>query len=312
MNFQQLEYIIAVDTYKNFVQAAEKCFVTQPTLSTMIQKLEDELDVKIFDRKKHPVSATDIGKEIIAQAKNIVNLSTQMKYFVKDYKDNVEGEVRIGIIPTVAPYLLPLFLKRVLLAYPGLSLKIEELTTALIIDKLLKGELDMGIMATPSGSGEVKEYPLYNEQFFIYAPAIYNKQWGNDLLLPEDLKVEDLLLLEEGHCFREQFMHICSLKKADIENRAYFEAGSLEMLIHLADEGYGITLLPELAVKYLCDEGKDSLKSFSNPQPVREISIVVHSGFERRKLIEALSGEIKEAVRPFIENKSTEVVPISI
>lgn len=311
MNFQQLEYIVAVATYKNFVLAAEKCFVTQPTLSTMIQKLEEELDVKIFDRKKHPVAVTPIGEEVIRQARQILNQSKQMKHFVKDFKGSIEGALHLGILPTVAPYLLPVFLKEVTTTYPGLQLKIEELTTVHIIEKLKNGEIDMGILATPLVQKELLEYPVYYEKFFVYASDHLHDQWDKKYLLPSDLHTEDLLLLEEGHCLRNQLLNLCALRNDnDGINAIKFEAGSLETLINLVDEGYGMTLLPELAVKYLSPDKTPRLKSFEFPEPVREISLVTHQHFGRMKIIEALTICLLKVTKELISNKSDYVVSI--
>jgi LysR family hydrogen peroxide-inducible transcriptional activator len=311
MNFQQLEYIVAIETYKNFALAAEKCFVTQPTLSTMIQKLEEELDVKIFDRSKHPVKATQIGEEIIKQARQILNQSKQLKHFVKDFKGSIEGELRIGIIPTVAPYLLPMFLNKVVLKYPNLTLNIEELTTQQIINKLGKGAIDLGILATPLHQKDLVEYPVYYERFFVYASDNLYSKWKKKYILPRDIKVIDLLLLEEGHCLRNQIINLCEIKKGTSGlQKVKFEAGSLETLINMVDEGYGLTLLPELALKYLPKDKQHRIKEFKAPEPVREISIITHKNFERKKIIEALKECLVMATDSGSSKKNKSVVKI--
>lgn len=309
MNIQQLEYIVAVDTYRNFVQAAEKCFVTQPTLSTMIQKLEEELDVKIFDRKKQPVTVTEIGESVIRQARIVLNNIKELKGVVNEYKGEVAGELRIGLIPTVAPYLLPLILKELNEQFPALILKIEELTTEKIMEGIKNGTLDLGIAATPFNDSTISEYPIYYERFLIYTNQKELKSNPQKAINPSELKGKDVLLLEEGHCFRNQLIKICQLKEKNSSN-IRFEAGSIETLMHLVDEGYGLTLLPELALKYMDDTRSKSVLEFSNPQPVREISIVAHKYFERKKIIDALQTTILKMVEPFILNENQNIIEI--
>lgn len=311
MNIQQLEYIVAVETHKNFVQAAEKCFVTQPTLSTMIQKLEDELDVKIFDRKKHPVAVTDVGEIIIRQAKVILNNVKQLKEIVKEYRGDIEGEIRLGVIPTIAPYLLPIILNEISEKYPLLTLKIEEQNTEQIIQNLKNGLLDLGILATPLKDLEIKEYPIYYERFLVYGNQNLKKSIKKSYLLPKDLDNKDLLLLEEGHCFRDQLIKICSLvDKNENKKNIKFEAGSLETLIHMVDEGYGLTLLPELVLKYLSPEKKKNILEFKDPQPVREISLVAHNYFEREKIITVIKDIISTNVSKHITNTNENIIDI--
>lgn len=212
MNIQQLIYVLAVDTQRHFANAAEKCFVTQPTLSMMVQKLEEELDVKIFDRSKQPVVPTEAGELVIRQAKIILQEANRMKIIVGELKGQMKGELRLGIIPTVAPYLLPLFLNSFLQKYPLLKIKITELTTQQIIDKLKNHDLDAGILATPLNNDSLNEQTLYYEQFVVYASkneTLMKKKF----LLPGDIDTNHLWLLEEGHCLRSQILNLCELRK---------------------------------------------------------------------------------------------------
>lgn len=311
MNFQQLEYIVAVDTYKNFVMAAENCFVTQPTLSTMIQKLEDELNVKIFDRKKQPVATTEIGQKIIQSAKHILNQSVQLKQQVLEYTGSIEGDIKIGIIPTIAPYLLPLILNQFILEFPKLKITIEELTTDGIVEKIESGKLDLGIIATPYTQKNIVERPLYYEKFYIYTPKNKYTDWNSKTIDINDIKDKDLLLLEEGHCFRNQFLNICNLERHESLSTIKFEAGSLETLIHLVEAGHGITMIPELSLSYLPKDNLTQVINFTNPEPVREISLIYYSTFERNKLIEGIEKVILSAIKPYIENKKQFIVPIN-
>jgi LysR family hydrogen peroxide-inducible transcriptional activator len=296
MNLQQLEYIVAVDTWRHFSAAAEKCNVTQPTLSMMIQRLEEELDVKIFDRSKQPVVTTAIGDKIIEQARVVLNEATQMKNLVSDQKSKAQGELHIGIIPTVAPYLLPLFLNEFLSKYPNIRLKISELTTDQIILHLEKQQMDAGILATPLKTPSVKEHPLFYEQFVVYASA-EEKMMKKKYLLAEDINVNHLWLLEEGHCLREQVVNLCELKRKEtlLQNLDY-QAGSIETLRKMVDMNNGITILPELALSDLSAKQKKNIRYFKPPAPVREVSIVTYRYFVKYHLIELLKNEIVKSV----------------
>lgn len=292
MNLQQLEYIIAVDTWRHFSTAAEKCNVTQPTLSMMIQRLEEELEVKIFDRSKQPVVTTSIGSKVIEQARVILSEASQLKNLVRDQKGEVQGELHIGIIPTVAPYLLPLFLNGFLEKYPKVRLKISEITTDQILSQLEKQQIDAGILATPLKNPAVKEQPLFYEQFVVYASP-GEKMMKKKYVLAEDINVNHLWLLEEGHCLREQVVNLCELKRKEtqLQNLDY-QAGSIETLRKMVDMNNGITILPELALRDLSAKQKNNIRYFKPPAPVREISVVTYRYFVKYNLIELLKSEI--------------------
>jgi len=296
MNLQQLEYIVAVDTWRHFSTAAEKCNVTQPTLSMMIQRLEEELDVKIFDRSKQPVVTTAIGDKIIEQARVVLSEASHMKNLVLHQKSEAEGELHVGIIPTVAPYLLPLFLNQFLSKYPNVRLKISELTTDQIISHLEKQQMDAGILATPLKNPSVKEHPLFYEQFVVYASA-EEKMMKKKYLLAEDINVNHLWLLEEGHCLREQVVNLCELKRKEtlLQNLDY-QAGSIETLRKMVDMNNGITILPELALSDLSPKQKKNIRYFKPPAPVREVSIVTYRYFVKYHLIELLKTEIVKSI----------------
>ncbi|MBN8576189.1 MAG: hydrogen peroxide-inducible genes activator [Cytophagales bacterium] len=292
MNLQQLEYIVAVDTWRHFSTAAEKCHVTQPTLSMMIQKLEQELDVKIFDRTRQPVVTTNIGKKIVEQARVILLQAEGLKKIVVEQKGEIAGELRVGIIPTLAPYLLPLFLHNFLLKYQNLKLKIAELTTTQIVQELEAQRLEAGILATPLHVPSLKELPLFYEQFVVYASQ-QEKVMKKKYLLADDIDVNRLWLLEEGHCLRSQVVNLCELKRKEtqLQNLDY-EAGSIETLKKMVDSNQGITILPELALRDLTKAQQKNLRYFKPPAPVREISIVTYRYFVKYNLIEALRKEI--------------------
>lgn len=311
MNLQQLEYIVALDAHRHFSTAAEKCFVTQPTLSMMIQKLEDELNVKIFDRSKQPVVPTEVGKAIIEQARQILNETSRMHEIVSMYKETLEGELRLAIIPTLAPYLMPLFLKKFAERYPSVKLHISEMTTENIISKLKQSALDVGIMATPTQDKDLFENPLFFEEFVVYAAkneSILSKRY----LLANDIDVHRLVLLEEGHCMRSQIINLCELKQATgMINNVFYEAGSIETLKNMIEIHSGITILPELALSNMSKEQLKLVRYFKSPAPVREISLVTHRAFVKQRLVGVLKAAIIDNLPDsLLKNKSKQVVSI--
>ncbi|MFN4247517.1 MAG: LysR substrate-binding domain-containing protein [Flavipsychrobacter sp.] len=311
MNLQQLEYIVAVDVHRHFVTAAERCFVTQATLSMMIKKLEDELEVKIFDRSKQPVVPTEIGKLIIAQAKKALQDTARIKEIVNEERGLVRGELKVGIIPTLAPYIIPMFINSFLKKYPDVKLQISELTTEAITEKLEQYSLDVGIMATPLNNTALIEQPLFYEQFVVYASA-QEKLLKKKYLLAQDIDINRLWLLEEGHCLRSQVMNLCELKHREKElHQLDFESGSIETLKKIVDLNQGITILPELALNDLHASQRDRVRQFKSPAPVREISIVTFRHFVKEKLIDALKQEILDNIPADMKStKNKEMVMI--
>lgn len=292
MNIQQLEYIVAVDNCRHFLKAAEKCFVTQATLSMMIKKLEEELGVKIFDRSHQPVIPTETGNKIIAQAKIIIQENNRMKEIVKEEQGQLSGELKIGIIPTLAPYLLPLFIQSFLKKYPSVRLKISELTTSNIIQKLEHRDLDVGLLSTPLNLNFLREETLFYEPLIVYTSSkdtLLNKKF----ILAKDIDINRLCLLEEGHCLRLQAINLCDLRNKDKDIRQMeFETGSIETLKRIVEENNGITILPLLAYKEMSAEQKDRVRFFKKPVPVREIGLVTYRYFVKEKLIQKLKEEI--------------------
>ena len=287
MNLQQLEYILAVDAQRHFARAAEQCYVTQPTLSMMIQKLEEEIGVKIFDRSRQPVVLTQAGEALVEQARVILRETERFREMARAEESSLSGELRMGIIPTLSPYLLPLFLQAFMERYPDIRLKIAERTTAALIDALHKGQLDVAVLVTPLNDSTLREDPLFYEAFVVYSSHDYAKEF----LLPEDIDPHQLWLLEEGHCFRSQILNICELRRKDRLSVEY-EAGSLETLKQLVDAQNGITILPELATLYLSETQLRKVKHFAAPEPVREVSLVTHRHLVKQRLVEALKTEL--------------------
>lgn len=292
MTLQQLSYIVAVDTYRHFTTAAEKCYVTQATLSMMIRKLEEELNLRIFDRSRQPVTPTEGGRAVIAQARVVLHECDRVKEIAQEGSGAVKGELKIGIIPTLAPYLLPMFLDGFLKKYPDVKLRISELTTTEIIHKLKQNELHAGLLATPLNDAALIEDPLFYEEFVVYA-SVKEKPLQKKFLLANDIDVNRLWLLEEGHCLRSQVVNLCELKKLEKEKHQLdFAAGSLETLKKIVEANQGITILPELALNDMTQRQKKNVRFFKSPAPSREIGLVTYRYHIKEKAIQALKAEI--------------------
>lgn len=311
MTFIQLEYAIAVDTYRHFAKAAAACFITQPTLSMQLHKLEKELGTKIFDRSKQPVVTTAAGLEIIAHAKKIIEERDHLFDFLQLRKGILAGDLKVGIIPTLAPYLLPLFIPSFTKRNPDIKLVINELTTENVIRRLRDGRIDAGILVTPLNEPGIKEDVLFYEEMMVYISP-KNAAYKKTYLLPQDIDPNKLWLLEEGHCFRTQIANLCQLRKASPEGSHFeYEAGSLETLRRLVELNDGITILPELATIELTNKQKNLLRQFRKPIPMREVSIVIHRDHLKKRMIEALKKEIIAALpEKIIKNKSDNVIPV--
>jgi len=310
MNLQQLEYIIALDTHRHFATAAEKCFVTQATLSMMVKKLEQELGVVIFDRSRQPVKPTAVGEIVITQARKALEEVKNINRLLQAHEGNVTGELHIGIIPTLAPYLLPKFLKQFTVEFPLVRIKISELFTDDIIRKLRTGQLDGGLLATPLHEKSIKEIPLFYESFMLYASTdeqVMKKKY----ILPADLDVNRLLLLEEGHCMRNQMLNFCELKRAhDALANFEYEAGSIDTLIKMVDQHQGITIIPELAAAEMDKRKRNRIRLFKPPAPVREISLVYHRDFHRKKLLEVFRESILKQIPAYMQKKHGDILDV--
>ena len=306
MTITQLNYVLAVAEFQNFTLAAEKCFVTQPTLSMQIQKLEDELDVKIFDRNKKPIQLTDVGRKIVEQAKNIVNEADRIQDIVEQQKGFVGGDFKIGIIPTVMPTLLPMFLNNFINRYPKINLIIEEHTTEEIISRLHKGQLDAAIAATPLNEPNLKEKVLYYEPFVGYYPVAFRGNLKH--LTPDDLNINEILLLQDGHCFTNGILNICHASKLDQSRRFELTSGSFETLIGLANEGLGVTFLPYLHTLTLTEKNKENLLPFADPKPAREVSLIFSKNELKIHIIEALKDTISGVVRGAIAFQDVAII----
>lgn len=307
MTITQLQYVLAVAEHQNFTLAAQKSFVTQPTLSMQVQKLEDELDVLIFDRSKKPITITEVGKKIVKQAKNIVNEANRIQDIVDQEKGFIGGDYVLGIIPTVMPTLLPMFLKTFIKRYPKVNLIIKEQSTDNLIRNLQDGHLDAGIAATPLEIEFIKERPLYYEPFVGYVPKSHRLH-KQQKLKPEDLNISDVLLLQDGHCFRDGVINLCKASRVYNEEQFSLQSGSFETLINLADEDLGMTLLPYLNTLELDESKKEKLRFFESPSPAREVSLIYHKSELKIQITEALRDVILGIVRGAIAFQDVQIV----
>ncbi len=307
MTITQLKYVLSVAEYQNFTIAAEHSFVTQPTLSMQIQKLEEELDVQIFNRSKKPIELTDVGRKVVEQAKIIVNESNRITDIVHQHKGFIGGEFKLGIIPTVMPTLLPMFLNNFTKRYPKVKLIIEELTTEEIIRKLMDGHIDAGLAATPLENEAIKERPLYYEPFVGLIPEGH-RLFNQKLIEVDELEMDDILLLEDGHCFKDSVINRCRTYRTDNKKGFQLESGSFDTLVKLSKEGLGMTLLPYLHTMDLSDSDKKHLREFTSPPPAREVSLIFHKSQLKMQMIDALKSTIDGVIRGAISFSDVKII----
>lgn len=292
----QLEYIVAVDTHRHFATAAKKCFITQPTLSMQIKKLEETLDVTIFDRSKQPIIPTDVGTSIIEQARIILGETHKIDEIVKHHMNCIEGSLKIGIIPTLAPFLLPMFIGDYIRKYPAIKVEVEELVSNEIMDRLKKDQLDVGIFVTPAKDDKIKEAPIFYEEMLIYAHKdhpLLNKP----LIEVKDIATPEIWMLGDGHCFRNQVINLCDMHNLQHQELPFeFESNSLETLMKIVDKEGGFTLIPELATQYLPPKKLRQVKHFSNLHPLREVSLVYSRHYSKHKLLKLLHDHLKGVI----------------
>lgn len=294
MTIQQLEYVLAVDQFRHFARAAEHCRVTQPTLSAMIQKLEDELGVKLFDRTVQPVCPTAIGVKIIDQARVIMAQAAQVKEIISEEKQSLAGKFRLGVLPTIAPYLLPRFFPQLMEKHPELDIRVTEMKTRDIQQALHTGEIDAAIIASKLEDSFLKEETLFYETFFGY---VSHKEplFKHAVIRTSDITGERLWLLDEGHCFRDQLVRFCQMETVKVNQMAY-HLGSMETFMRMVESGKGITFIPELAVDQLSEGQKELVRPFAIPRPTRQIVLATNKEFIRHSLLSVLKEEIRAAV----------------
>lgn len=294
MTLQQLEYIDAVYRFSHFARAAESCGVTQPTLSAMIQKLEAELDVRLFERTSQQVKPTAVGRLVVEQARHVLAEAEKVKCIVAEEKQSVAGLFRLGIIPTVAPYLIPRFLPKLSEKHHELDLRVMEMKTADIKQALDRGEIDAAVMVNIGNLDAFNCSTLYYEQFFAYVSR-NDALFARDSIKTSDLNNEFLWLLDEGHCFRDQLVKFCNLKAAR-ESKMAYRLGSIETFMRIVEGGKGVTFIPELALEQLNTQQRELVRPFAVPIPTREVVLVTCASFIRKSVLDLLYDAIRKSI----------------
>ncbi|MBQ4163393.1 MAG: hydrogen peroxide-inducible genes activator [Parabacteroides sp.] len=299
MTLQQMEYIVAVDKYRHFANAAESCGITQSTLSSLVQKLEAELNVTIFDRNCHPVKPTSLGEEIIKQAKVLLFNASQIEELVATRKGESIGKVHLGIASTIAPYILPQMFKYLSKHHPDIQLYVEEARVETIIQKLERAELDVALLATPLNNKELLEIPIYQERFLAYVSPkepIYGQKELQTSMLP----AQNAWVLREGYCPNRGVFPFCHSQS---EKWPIYEAGSIETLVKIVDENGGFAIIPELHVPLLRNCQQNHIHYLHNPEPSREIAFVVRHDYVRERLLNILADAIKSIIPSHMINQ---------
>ena len=295
MTLQQLEYILAVERHRHFGRAAEACNVTQPTLSAMIGKLEEELNAKLFDRNRQPICPTPVGEQVLRQAKEVLAQADSIKDIVEEEKHSLNGTFRVGILPTIAPYLLPRFFPQLMKKYPTLDIRVREMKTHEIKEALLQGDIDAGILAQIEGLEEYEQTHLFYEKYEGYVSR-EDTLFAKETLRTSDVaSSRDLWLLDEGHCFRDQMVRFCQMKSSQTSQLAY-NLGSMETFMRMVESGKGITFIPELAVMQLSGEQKELVRPFAIPVPTRQLILITNRNFIRQTLLDVIVKEIQASV----------------
>ncbi len=310
MTITQLKYTLAVAEYGNFTTASEKCFVTQPTLSMQVQKLEEELGVTIFNRSTKPLQVTDVGEKVLFQARKIVQESSRMNDVISEEKGIIGGTLKVGIIPTVSSTLLPLFLNIFIKKHKNVELKIEEYNTDTLSKKLEDNTIDCAIAATPLNNSKIIERPIYYEPFVAYVPE-HHFLSGNKSLGLDDLSNSDLLILQDGHCFRNQVLNLCSID--DVNKQYELKSGSFETLINLSNNGPWMTIIPYLHSNNLSSNNIQNIIPFEDPAPAREISMIYSKSQLKLPVINALMDTISSVIRGQIKYNDIKIMsPASV
>jgi LysR family hydrogen peroxide-inducible transcriptional activator len=313
MTITQLEYVVAVATYRSFVLAAEKCFVTQPTLSMQIQKLEDEMGVKVFDRNKHPIEITSVGAMIIAQARIALAECERIHEMIQVQQGLLSGTFKFAAIPTVAPNILPSLLENYSKKYPDMKLQVSEMETNQILSALRNNEIDAALLSTPLEQTGIKEYPLFYEPFVGYFSE-GEKALKKRTIAPSDIALDRIWLLNEGHCMRNQIINLCSeqIQKLQAERPYRYESSNVETLRRMVEKNGGMAILPELATLEFGESQMEHIRYFEDPEPVREISLVTNSHFVRTSVLQSLEDEILKLVpeKMRVQKKNRKVLRI--
>ena len=294
MTLQQMEYIVAVYRLRHFAKAAEHCGVTQPTLSAMIQKLEQELGVNLFERASQQVVPTAIGRLVVEQAWRVISRARKIKDIVEEERNALSGVFRIGILPTIAPYLLPRFFTRLMEEYPDIDFRVSEMKTADCKKALARGEIDVAIIVSLGEIEGMEQDSLYFEQFIAYVSES-DSLFQSKSIRSADLPGHFLWLLDEGHCFRDQLVKFCNIKSA-CDSKLTYSLGSIETFMRMVEAGQGITFIPELALDQLTESQKRLVRPFAIPIPTREVVLLTTKTFVRKGIKQMMINEIRDSV----------------
>lgn len=295
MTLQQLEYILAVARHGHFGRAADACNVTQPTLSAMIGKLEEEIGAKLFDRNRQPICPTPVGERVVQQAREVLAQADSIKDIVKEEQQSVGGKFRLGILPTIAPYLLPRFFPQLMKKYPALDIRVQEMKTHQIKEALLQGDIDAGILAAIEGLEDYSQISLFYEKYVGYV-AREDSLFKKEVIRTADVaSSSQLWLLDEGHCFRDQMVRFCQMKSSQTSQLAY-NLGSMETFMRMVESGMGITFIPELASIQLSEPQKELVRPFAIPIPTRQLLLITNRNFIRQTLLDVVVKEVQASV----------------
>ena len=292
MTLQQMEYIVAVDRYRHFIKAAEACGVTQSTLSTLIQKLEQELDIQIFDRKAHPIAPTPMGEKVIAQAKVLLYNASQLQEMVHSERATEEGILNVGIISTVAPYILPKMVKKMPESFRKIKLHVLEARINTLVQKLEMAELDMVLISNAPQSENLLEIPIYKEPFVAYLSPD-EEIYSQEEITLKKLPMDHIWVLREDMCFGKQVLNVCGMRPG---NAAIYEAGSIDTLVRIVDENGGFTIIPEFHLNLLREEQKRNVRKFVTPEPMREVSLLIRKDYVKERMLNIVAQMVQEIV----------------
>lgn len=310
MTINQLQYALALSKHGNFKRAAETLDISQPALSLQIQKLEDEIGFKLFNRNINPIHVTEDGKLFLIKTQEVIAGVIQLQNFTAEIKEDYSGRLKVGIIPTLAPFLVPLFIESLEEDYPNLQLIIKEQITEHVVNNVRNGELDVGIISTPIDVYGIKSIPLFYEKFFVYTASSRSS-------IPEfqikDIKTQRLWLLDEGNCFRDQVNNFCDLKSNREGKTLIYQSNSIDALIRIVDTKGGITILPELTSLALNEYQEDNLKVISGRPRAREISLIVTNNYDKERYVTVLGEKIKNNIPHYmLEKQDYEIVDPNI
>lgn len=301
MTLTQLKYALILKKYQNFKKAAEQLAISQPALSVQVQKLEDEIGIKLFNRSVTPIQATKDGELFMIKAQEVVNNARQLQNFAHELKDDYTGTLEIGVIATLAPFLVPLFSHAIQKDYPNLQLIFKEQTTEVVVNGVRSGELDVGIISTPISVYGIKAIPLFYERFYVYASQ--SKPTGTNDIKLEDINYEELWLLNEGNCFRDQINNFCDLKEIRKGKKFIYQSNSIDALIRIVDTHGGMTILPELTTLSLNEYQEENLKAIHGQPKAREIGLIVTPNYDKVRYIKLLEEYIKNNIPSHMKNK---------